>query len=717
MLNVDSRPAANGRHPIFDLGRNGYRARWVDDDGAMRYSDVFDSYEELDEWFYSLNREQLNTLGSTDKSEGVPPLVTVGQRWKATAQNSDQWRALNETYRRFIAPMIGGMVADHISISDEIIVGEVIEDQAGHEEADRARTVLRMVRTLRQPKAEEPPKSPASMPKKAAQRRAVVKPETWGKYIDQVKPHVASLVDRSPVYKQVVQRYQQVLRSRPLTERVKQSVHPFNLVQVHDSSSVTEQWAVWHYSETLRAALGQSSLPWAGYVAQKRLSERGTFLDAFLRLTIGKKLPDTDMLAWLHTWETSPLYESGDLPDVEAVKSLQWARTPRILPPPASIGAYNAIVEALTLQFADQLDSISTGKTPNETATHTVEAESPTAEVADKETEKETVSMTTMNDAFATVLEEHGYGEPTCKRHRGIWEKHVAPTSLAQSEVKDLTTSGLLYWWAEVFATQEIPDSNMSKLNTMFKNILHSEGMDKKVQPGNGALRELRDLIDEGVSRDDAVAAIVQGDTSIAVAEDTTVGEAPEEAAEDTTLPAEGATEVTEAPEEQTEVEPTPEVESTPEEESQDGEEDTTVGADAESAEITDTGSESAPEEAEDTTADADVTPEPEVTDTDSKDTEAEDSADDQHDRLIAEVSESETLQHALALTEAALKTEETSDELYKAASALMSNVESIRASIDTLAKAADELAEQANLYVEIALVKDTFILVSRGEK
>ena len=80
MLNVDSRPAANGRHPIFDLGRNGYRARWVDDDGAMRYSDVFDSYEELDEWFYSLNREQLNTLGSTDKSEGVPPLVTVGQR-------------------------------------------------------------------------------------------------------------------------------------------------------------------------------------------------------------------------------------------------------------------------------------------------------------------------------------------------------------------------------------------------------------------------------------------------------------------------------------------------------------------------------------------------------------------------------------------------------------------------------------------------------------
>lgn len=663
MLNVDSRPAANGRHPIFDLGRNGYRARWVDDDGAMRYSDVFDSYEELDEWFYSLNREQLNTLGSTDKSEGVPPLVTVGQRWKATAQNSDQWRALNETYRRFIAPMIGGMVADHISISDEIIVGEVIADEAGHEEADRARTVLRMVRTLQQPEAEEPPKSPASMPKKAAPRRAVVKPETWGKYIDQVKPHVAFLVDRSPVYKQVVQRYQQVLRSRPLTERVKQSVHPFNLVQVHDSSSVTEQWAVWHYSETLRAALGQSSLPWAGYVAQKRLSERGTFLDAFLRLTIGKKLPDTDMLAWLHTWETSPLYESGDLPDVEAVKALQWARTPRILPPPASIGVYNAIVEALTLQFADQLDSISTGKTPNETTTPTVEAESPTVEVADKETEKETVSMTTMNDAFATVLEEHGYGEPTCKRHRGIWEKHVAPTSLAQSEVKDLTTSGLLYWWAEVFATQEIPDSNMSKLNTMFKNILHAEGMDKKIQPGNGALRELRALIEKGVSRDDAVAAIVQGDTSIAVAEDTT------------------------------------------------------VGADAESAEITDTGSESAPEEAEDTTADADVTPEPEVTDTDSKDTEAEDSADDQHDRLIAEVSESETLQHALALTEAALKTEETSDELYKAASALMSNVESIRASIDTLTKAADELAEQANLYVEIALVKDTFILVSRGEK
>lgn len=703
MLNVDSRPATNGRHPIFDLGRNGYRARWVDDDGAMRYSDVFDSYEELDEWFYSLNREQLNTLGSTDKSEGVPPLVTVGQRWKATAQNSDQWRALNETYRRFIAPMIGGMVADHISISDEIIVGEVIADEAGHEEADRARTVLRMVRTLQQPEAEEPPKSPASMPKKTAPRRAVVKPETWGKYIDQVKPHVASLVDRSPVYKQVVQRYQQVLRSRPLTERVKQSVHPFNLVQVHDSSSVTEQWAVWHYSETLRAALGQSSLPWAGYVAQKRLSERGTFLDAFLRLTIGKKLPDTDMLAWLHTWETSPLYESGDLPDVEAVKSLQWARTPRILPPPASIGAYNAIVEALTLQFADQLDSISTGKTPNETTTPTVEAESPTVEVADKETEKETVSMTTMNDAFATVLEEHGYGEPTCKRHRGIWEKHVAPTSLAQSEVKDLTTSGLLYWWAEVFATQEIPDSNMSKLNTMFKNILHAEGMDKKIQPGNVALRELRALIEEGVSRDDAVAAIVQGDTSTAVAEDTTVGEALEKAAEGTTLPAEDATEVTEAPEEQIEVESAPEVEGTPEEGSRDVEEDTTVGADAESAEIADAGSESAPE--------------PEVTDTDSEDTEAEDSADDQHDRLIAEVSESETLQHALALTEAALKTEETSDELYKAASALMSNVESIRASIDTLTKAADELAEQANLYVEIALVKDTFVLVSRGEK
>lgn len=716
MLNVDSRPAANGRHPIFDLGRNGYRARWVDDDGAMRYSDMFDSYEELDEWFYSLNREQLNTLGSTDKSEGVPPLVTVGQRWKATAQNSDQWRALNETYRRFIAPMIGGMVADHISISDEIIVGEVIADEAGHEEADRARTVLRMVRTLQQPKVEEKtPKSPASMPKKATPRQAVVKPETWGKYIDQVKTDVAPLVGRSSVYKQVAQRYQQVLRSRPLTERVKQSVHPFNLVQLHDSSSVTEQWAVWHYSETLRAALGQSVLPWAGYVAQKRLSERGTFLDAFLRLTIGKKLPDTDMLAWLHTWETSPLYESGDLLDVEAVKALQWARTPRILPPPASIEAYNAIVDALTLQFADQLDSISTGKTPNEPATPTIEAEKPIVEVADKETEKETVSMTTMNDAFATVLEEHGYGEPTRKRHRGIWEKHVAPTALARSEVKDLTTSGLLCWWAEVFATQEIPDSNMSKLNTMFKNILHAEGMDKKIQPGNGDLRELRSLIEKGVSRDDAVAAIVQGDTSIAVAEDTTVGEALEKEVEDTSLPAGDATEVTEAPEPQDKIEPAPEVEDTPDK--QDDADDTTAGADAAPEEAHDTGSESAPEEAEDTTTDADVTPEPEITDTDPEDTDVEDATENQQHRLIAEASESETLQHALALTEAALKTEETSDELYKAASVLMSNVESIRSSIDTLTKAADELAEQANLYVEIALVKDTFVLVSRGDR